>query len=92
MFLVQLNSIVSIARKFVRQSILKYLPFCSSRYFVDDHNLLHHMRSKVHKQRIEEAERAAGKGQYRPPKPVQVPTNQLDLHQMDTDAIVIESN
>ena len=36
---------------------------------------------------VEEAERAAGKGQYRPPKPVNVPTDQKDLYQMETEVV-----
>ena len=65
------------------------------RYFIDDHNLQHHLKSKVHKRRVkdlkteaytlEEAERAAGKGQYRPPKPVHVPDDQNNLYQMEMD-------
>lgn len=35
----------------------------------------------------EEAERAAGKGQYRPPKPVQVPHDQHNLYKMETDSV-----
>jgi hypothetical protein len=67
------------------------------RYFVDEHNLQHHFKSKVHKRRVkdlkteaytlEEAERAAGKGQYRAPKPVEVPIDQKHLYQMDTDLV-----
>lgn len=66
----------------------------SRRYFVDDHNLQHHLKSKIHKQRVkelkteaytvEEAERAAGKGQYIAPKPVNVPNDQRNLYQMET--------
>lgn len=69
----------------------------SSRHFVDDHNLQHHLKSKVHKRRmkdlkteaytVEEAERAAGKGSYRPPKPVHVPEDQRSLYQMDTEVV-----
>jgi hypothetical protein len=36
---------------------------------------------------LEEAERAAGKGQYRPPKPVYVPDDQNNLYKMDTDSV-----
>lgn len=70
--------------------------FLNRRYFIDDHNLQHHLKSKTHKRRVkelkteaytlEEAERAAGKGQYRPPKPVHVPEDQNDLYKMDTNA------
>ena len=35
---------------------------------------------------LEEAERAAGKGQYRPPKPVHVPDDQNNLYQMEMDS------
>lgn len=68
-----------------------------SRYFIDDHNLQHHIKSKSHKRRakdlkteaytLEEAERAAGKGQYRPPKAVHVPDDQRHLYQMETDIV-----
>ena len=71
--------------------------FFVSRYFVDDHNLQHHFKGKVHKRRmkdlkteaytVEEAERAAGKGQYRAPKPVNVPADQKNLYQMETDVV-----
>lgn len=36
---------------------------------------------------VEEAERAAGKGQYRAPKPVNVPADQKNLYQMETDVV-----
>ncbi|XP_047121080.1 zinc finger protein 593 homolog [Schistocerca piceifrons] len=49
-----------------------------ARYFVDESALTDHFRTKVHKRRlkalelepytVEESERAAGKGQYQPPK------------------------
>jgi hypothetical protein len=67
--------------------------FLNRRYFVDDHNLQHHFKGKDHKRRakdlkteaytLEEAERAAGKGQYRPPRPVHVPDDQNNLYKMD---------
>ncbi len=71
--------------------------FLNRRYFIDDHNLQHHLKSKVHKRRakdlkteaytLEEAERAAGKGQYRPPRPVYVPNDQNNLYQMEADSV-----
>lgn len=74
----------------------------SRRYFVDDHNLQRHFKGKDHKRRakdlkteaytLEEAERAAGKGQYRAPKPVHVPDDQNSLYQMDTDLVVAENS
>ncbi len=55
------------------------------------------MKGKVHKRRVkdlkteaytlEEAERAAGKGQYRPPQPVHVPDDQNNLYQMDAESV-----
>jgi hypothetical protein len=67
------------------------------RYFIDDHNLQHHLKSKVHKRRakdlkteaytLEEAERAAGKGQYRAPQPFHVPGDQKHLYKMETDSV-----
>jgi bud site selection protein 20 len=71
--------------------------FFNRRYFIDDHNLQHHMKGKDHKRRVkdlkteaytlEEAERAAGKGQYRAPRPVHVPNDQNNLYKMDTDSV-----
>jgi len=71
--------------------------FFDRRYFIDEHNLQHHFKGKDHKRRVkdlqteaytlEEAERAAGKGQYRPPKPVQVPDDQNNLYKMDMDPV-----
>ncbi len=37
---------------------------------------------------LEEAERAAGKGQYRPPRPVTVPDDQNNLYKMEMDSVV----
>lgn len=34
---------------------------------------------------LEEAERAAGKGQYRAPKPFNVPEDQNNLYKMETE-------
>ncbi|CAF1015550.1 unnamed protein product [Adineta steineri] len=69
----------------------------ASKYFIDEHNLQHHIKGKFHKRRVkdlkteaytlEEAERAAGKGQYRAPRPIDVPSDQNKLYQMDTDAV-----
>ena len=71
--------------------------FLNRRYFVDDHNLQHHFKGKDHKRRVkdlkteaytlEEAERAAGKGQYRPPQPVHVPDDQNKLYKMDINSV-----
>jgi hypothetical protein len=36
---------------------------------------------------LEEAERAAGKGQYRPPRPFNVPDDQNNLYKMDMDPV-----
>lgn len=36
---------------------------------------------------LEEAERAAGKGQYIPPKAVHVPADQHNLYKMETDSV-----
>ncbi|CAF1557680.1 unnamed protein product [Adineta steineri] len=73
-----------------------YCLYCS-KYFIDEHNLQHHIKGKFHKRRVkdlkteaytlEEAERAAGKGQYRAPRPIDVPSDQNKLYQMDTDAV-----
>ena len=74
----------------------------SRRYFVDEHNLLRHFKGKDHKRRAkdlkteaytsEEAERAAGKGQYRAPKAVHVPDDQHSLFQMDTELVAAENS
>ena len=88
----------SIARK-PRQpwALLLYSPLFPSRHFIDDHNLQHHFKGKFHKRRVkdlkteaytlEEAERAAGKGQYRAPQVVHVPLDQKSLYQMDTESV-----
>ncbi len=57
----------------------------------------HHVKGKAHKRRLkdlkteaytsEEAERAAGKGQYRPPRPVYVPDDQNNLYKMEMDPV-----
>jgi hypothetical protein len=96
---VQHNIIVSIARK--RKSfIIKFenFFFFDRRYFIDEHNLQHHFKGKDHKRRVkdlqteaytlEEAERAAGKGQYRAPRPVHVPDDQNNLYKMDADPVL----
>ncbi len=41
---------------------------------------------------LEEAERAAGKGQYRPPRPVNVPDDQNNLYKMEMDSVVSSEN
>jgi hypothetical protein len=37
---------------------------------------------------LEEAERAAGKGQYRAPRPVHVPDDQNNLYKMEADPVL----
>ena len=74
-----------------------FFVFPCRRYFVDDHNLQHHFKGKDHKRRVkdlkteaytlEEAERAAGKGQYRPPQPVHVPNDQNNLYKMEMESV-----
>ncbi|CAJ0962240.1 unnamed protein product [Ranitomeya imitator] len=59
------------------------------RYFVDLKTLKEHFRTKVHKRRLkqlkeepytqEEAERAAGMGSYKPPKQVEVQTQEMPM-------------
>nr|ACC43948.1 U1-like Zn-finger-containing protein [Philodina roseola]ACC43959.1 U1-like Zn-finger-containing protein [Philodina roseola] len=101
---IQKNMAAETARELLNQPVdydvpgaaQHYCLYCA-RYFVDDHNLQHHFKSKTHKRRVkelkteaytvEEAERAAGKGQYRPPKPVNVPGDQKNLYQMETDVV-----
>ena len=78
-------------------SILLGSSLFSSRHFIDDHNLQHHFKGKFHKRRVkdlkteaytlEEAERAAGKGQYRAPQAVHVPLDQKSLYEMETDSV-----
>uniref|UniRef100_UPI00358DD9E8 zinc finger protein 593 n=1 Tax=Myxine glutinosa TaxID=7769 RepID=UPI00358DD9E8 len=58
-----------------------------ARHFIDQRALKEHFRTKVHKKRLkqlregpysqEEAERAAGMGQYIEPKPVEVRTQEV---------------
>jgi bud site selection protein 20 len=100
------NIIVSIARKRIGLIVFKMNKLISffrcRRYFVDDHNLQHHFKGKDHKRRVkdlkteaytlEEAERAAGKGQYRPPRPVNVPDDQNNLYKMEMDSVVSSEN
>lgn len=60
-----------------------------ARYFVDLKTLKEHFKTKVHKRRLkqlkdepytqEEAERAAGMGSYRPPKQIQVQTQEVAM-------------
>ncbi|KAM5180431.1 zinc finger protein 593 isoform 1-T2 [Mantella aurantiaca] len=60
-----------------------------ARYFVDMKTLKEHFKTKVHKRRLkqlkdepytqEEAERAAGMGSYRPPKQIQVQTQEVAM-------------
>ncbi|XP_072277798.1 zinc finger protein 593 [Pyxicephalus adspersus] len=60
-----------------------------ARYFVDLKTLKEHFKTKVHKRRLkqlreepytqEEAERAAGMGSYRPPKQIQVQTQEVEM-------------
>ncbi|CAF2839374.1 unnamed protein product [Rotaria sp. Silwood2] len=101
---VQANMAAETARELLNQPIdydvpgagQHYCLYCA-RYFIDDHNLQHHLKSKVHKRRakdlkteaytLKEAERAAGKGQYQPPRSVHVPDNQNNLYKMDTDFV-----
>ncbi|CAF3287018.1 unnamed protein product [Rotaria socialis] len=101
---VQANMAAETARELLNQPIdydvpgagQHYCLYCA-RYFIDDHNLQHHIKSKVHKRRVkhlqteaytpEEADRAAGKGQYRAPRPVHVPKDQNTLYKMETDTV-----
>ncbi|KAM9321338.1 zinc finger protein 593 [Gastrophryne carolinensis] len=60
-----------------------------ARYFVDLKTLKEHFKTKVHKRRLkqlrdepytqEEAERAAGMGSYRPPKQIDVQTQEVSM-------------
>ncbi|CAI9580317.1 unnamed protein product [Staurois parvus] len=60
-----------------------------ARHFVDLKTLKEHFKTKVHKKRLkqlrdepytqEEAERAAGMGSYRPPKQIQVQTQDVTM-------------
>lgn len=83
------------ARKLLHQEIDLDKPgsaqfYClhCARYFIDEHALKEHFRTKAHKRRlkalelepytIEESERAAGKGSYQTPKRRKVETQKLD--------------
>lgn len=66
-------------------SLLTFLIFNFRRYFIDEHSLTHHYRTKVHKRRlkalelepytIEESERAAGLGgNYKAPEKRKIET------------------
>ncbi|XP_073522730.1 zinc finger protein 593 [Phyllobates terribilis] len=60
-----------------------------ARYFVDLKTLKEHFKTKVHKRRLkqlkeepytqEEAERAAGMGSYKPPKHIEVQTQEMPM-------------
>ncbi|XP_075051638.1 zinc finger protein 593 [Mixophyes fleayi] len=60
-----------------------------ARYFVDLKTLKEHFKTKVHKRRLkqlkeepysqEEAERAAGMGSYRPPKQIEIQTQEVEM-------------
>lgn len=70
-----------------------------ARYFIDDHSLQDHFKTKVHKRRlkalelepytVEEAERAAGQGSFKQPAKRKIVTQNTDKSVIDQDGDTI---
>lgn len=70
-----------------------------ARYFIDDHSLQDHFKTKVHKRRlkalelepytVEEAERAAGQGSFKQPTKRKIVTQNTEKSATDVDGDAI---
>ncbi|CAF0728429.1 unnamed protein product [Didymodactylos carnosus] len=77
-----------------------YCLYCA-RHFINDSDLQHHIKSKVHKRRVKElqteaftskeADQAAGIGNYETPRKIFVPSDPKSLYAMDIETTIMSN-